>query len=284
MALTYQQLTLDVRNQFRRAGIEAAALEARELIGAAAGKSREALIRDGGQAVPPDLEARIRRLAARRLEGMPAAYLTGEWGFYGLALEVTPDVLIPRTDTEVLAEEAIRYVRRFGACRILDLCAGSGCIGLAVAAQVPGVQAVLAEVSERAREVCRRNIHRCGLAERVCEIQADVRANPSASLGKFQCIVSNPPYIPHSDIAGLDASVRDYEPHLALDGGPDGLDFYRVIAEKWRDVLICGGRIYFEVGIGQSEDVERILHEHQFTDIQTVRDTAGIPRVVSGEK
>ena len=155
----------------------------------------------------------------RHLAGEPVAYLIGEWEFYGLPLDISRDVLIPRPDTEVLAQQAIEYVRTQGECRVLDLCAGSGCIGLAIAAQVTSARVVLGEWSDAALKICRQNIRRNSLSGRVVPMQTDAREKPEKSLGEFQCIVSNPPYIPRADIDGLDVSVRDYEPHLALDGG-----------------------------------------------------------------
>ena len=210
------------------------------------------------------------------------AYLIGEWEFYGLPLDISSDVLIPRPDTEVLAELAIGYCQTLGDCRVLDLCAGSGCIGLAVAANVPKARVVLGELSDGALKICRQNIRRNGLTGRVVPMQVNAMEKPSASLGEFQCIVSNPPYIPHGDIAGLDVSVRDYEPHMALDGGEDGLEFYCAITQLWRDALVPGGRLYFEVGIGQADTVLRIMRAVGFGDIQIVKDLHGIPRVVFG--
>ena len=113
-------------------------------------------------------------------------------------------------------------------------------------------------------------------------MQVNALEKPDRSLGEFQCIVSNPPYIPAGDIAGLDVSVKDYEPHLALDGGEDGLDFYRAISEKWKEALVPGGRLYFEVGIGQADEVLRIMRSQGFGDIQIVKDLHDIPRVVYG--
>ena len=225
MATTYNNLYLDIRQQLRRAGIEEATLEARELVCFGTNKSREELARDGGLYASPELEHRVRDLVRRHLEGEPVAYLIGEWEFYGLPLDISRDVLIPRPDTEVLAEQAIGYIKTLGECRVLDLCAGSGCIGLAVAAQVPQARA---------------------------------------------------------DIETLDTSVKDYEPHLALDGGEDGLDFYRSISEKWKEALAPGGRLYFEVGIGQADNVLRIMRTQGFGDIQVVKDHHDIPRVVFG--
>ena len=282
MAITYNNLYLDIRQQLRKAGIEAATLEARELVCFGTGKSREELARDGGLYASPELERQVRSLVDRHLAGEPVAYLIGEWEFYGLPLDISPDVLIPRPDTEVLAGQAIEYIQTLGECRVLDLCAGSGCIGLAVASQVPQARVVLGEYSDAALKVCRQNIRRSGLSGRVVPIQADAREKPERALGEFQCIVSNPPYIPHDDIAGLDTSVKDYEPHLALDGGEDGLDFYRAISEKWKDALVPGGRLYFEVGIGQADSVLRIMRAQGFGDIQIVKDLHDIPRVVYG--
>ena len=165
---------------------------------------------------------------------------------------------------------------------MLDLCAGSGCIGLAVASQAPQARVVLGEWSDGALKICRQNVRRNSLTARVVPIQADAREKPEKSLGEFQCIVSNPPYIPRADIQTLDTSVRDYEPHLALDGGEDGLDFYRSISEKWKAALAPGGRLYFEVGIGQADSVLRIMRAQGFGDIQVVKDHHDIPRVVFG--
>ena len=282
MAITYNTLYLDIRQQLRKAGIEAATLEARELVCFGTGKSREELARDGGLYASPELERQVRSLVDRHLAGEPVAYLIGEWEFYGLPLDISPDVLIPRPDTGVLAGQAIEYIQTLGECRVLDLCAGSGCIGLAVASQVPQARVVLGEYSDAALKVCRQNIRRSGLSGRVVPIQADAREKPERALGEFQCIVSNPPYIPHDDIAGLDTSVKDYEPHLALDGGEDGLDFYQTISGKWKDALVPGGRLYFEVGIGQADSVLRIMRAQGFGDIQVVKDLHGIPRVVFG--
>ena len=282
MAITYNNLYLDIRQQLRKAGIEAATLEARELVCFGTGKSREELTRDGGLYASPELERQVRSLVDRHLAGEPVAYLIGEWEFYGLSLDISPDVLIPRPDTEVLAGQAIEYIQTLGECRVLDLCAGSGCIGLAVASQAPQARVVLGEYSDAALKVCRQNIRRNGLSGRVVPMQADAREKPERSLGEFQCIVSNPPYIPRADIEKLDASVRDYEPHLALDGGEDGLDFYQTISGKWKEALAPGGRLYFEVGIGQADSVLRIMRAQGFGDIQIVKDLHDIPRVVFG--
>jgi len=282
MATTYNNLYLDIRRQLRGVDTGDPTLEARELVCFATGKSREELVRDGALYMSPEQEERTLRLVERHLAGEPVAYLIGEWEFYGLPLDISSDVLIPRPDTEVLAGLAIDYCQTLGECRVLDLCAGSGCLGLALAANVPGARVVLGELSDGALKICRQNIRRNGLTGRVVCIQTDALKKPDGNLGEFRCIVSNPPYIPSGDISGLDVSVRDYEPHMALDGGGDGLDFYHAIAEQWKDALAPGGRLYFEVGVGQADSVLRIMRGVGFGDIQVVKDLNGIPRVVYG--
>ena len=282
MPITYNDLYLDIRKELKQAGSEAYTLEAREIVCFGCGKTRAELLRDGQLYVSQEMEQRVRDLVHRHLNGEPVAYLIGEWEFYGLPLDISEHVLIPRPDTEVLAEKAIEFVQTLGECRVLDLCAGSGCVGLAVASQAPKARVVLGELSEGALRICRQNIRRNGLSGQVVPLPMDVMAGPPAHMGEFDCIVSNPPYIPRGDIADLDVSVKDYEPLMALDGGEDGLDFYRTICEKWRDVMHPGTRLYFEVGIGQADDVLRIMRSVGFGDIQVVSDPGGIPRVVFG--
>ena len=282
MAITYNNLYMDIRQELHRAGIQAATLEARELVCFAAGKTREQFVRDGRLYVPQDVEEQARALMRRHLAGEPLAYLIGEWEFYGLPLDISEQVLIPRSDTEVLAGEAIRWLQTQQDARVLDLCAGSGCVGLAVASQVHACRVVLGEKSEAALRICRQNTRRSGLLGRVTPMPADALEPPTRQLGEFDCIVCNPPYIPTQDIETLDVSVRDYEPHMALDGGEDGLDFYRAISENWREALHPGARLYFEVGIGQADSVLRIMRRQGFGELEIVPDTAGIPRVVYG--
>lgn len=283
MATTYNNLYLDTRQRLREAGVEGAQLEARELLCYAAGKSREQFYRDMALYAPDPVEEKLAALVERRLAGEPVAYLIGEWEFYGLTLDVTPDVLIPRMDTEVLAERAILLARAAGeGARVLDLCAGSGCVGLAVAANVPTCRVVLADVSEAALKICKGNVRRNELNARGTCVQADALQKPDAALWDFDVIACNPPYIPTGDLAGLDVSVRDYEPRSALDGGADGLDFYRAIAAQWGSALRLGGSLLFEVGINQAMDVAALLEGSGFEDIQSTQDTQGIPRVVEG--
>lgn len=282
MAITYNNLYLDLRQRFHKAGMADPTLEARELVCCAAGKSREELSRDGRLYVPAAVEQQVERLAQRHLAGEPVAYLIGEWEFYGLPLDISESVLIPRPDTEVLVEQALSRLQGVSEPRILDLCAGSGCIGLALAKHLPGSRVVLGELDEGALRICRQNIRRNDLTGRVVSLQMNALEKPPAHLGEFDTIVSNPPYIPDGDIAGLDVSVRDYEPHLALKGGEDGLDFYRAICAQWRTALRADGRLLFEVGVGQADDVLRIMRSCGFGDVEITPDLNGIPRVVSG--
>ena len=165
---------------------------------------------------------------------------------------------------------------------MLDLCAGSGCVGLAVAANAPNCRVVLADLSEGALRVCKQNIRRNNLNARVTCVQADALAPPAASLWDFDIIACNPPYIPHKELPDLDASVKDYEPWGALDGGLDGLDFYRAISANWGTALRLGGTLIFEVGMGQAPDVEQIMAQNGFENIVTHQDARGVWRVVEG--
>ena len=282
MAVTYNDLYMDLRQELRRAGIEAATLEAREIVCFAAGKTAEQFLRDGRLYASDQVVKEVEALKQRHLAGEPVAYLIGEWEFYGLPLDITEAVLIPRVDTEVLAGQAMEYINTLENARVLDLCAGSGCVGLAIASRCKAAHVTLGELSSDALRVCRQNIRRTGLSGRVIPLAVDALSKPDKMLGEFDCIVSNPPYIPSADIEGLDVSVKDYEPLMALDGGTDGLDFYRAISEKWRNALAKNGRLYFEVGVGQADDVVRIMRSAGFGNIEIVKDTLGINRVVYG--
>ena len=283
MATTYNNLFLDTRARLKRAGVESAQLEAREIICFAADKSREQFYRDMSLYVSGSMEQRVEELVQRRLAGEPVAYIIGEWEFYGLSLDVSRDVLIPRLDTELLAERGILKARESGeGARILDLCAGSGCVGLAIAANAPECRVVLGELSEGALRVCKQNVRRNELNARVTCLSVDAMEAPNSQLWDFDVIVCNPPYIPTGEISGLDISVRDYEPRMALDGGEDGLNYYRAVAAKWKPALRLGGCLIFEVGAGQAADVEKILAQNGYEGIQTTADTQGIWRVVEG--
>ena len=284
MSSTYNDLYLDTRRALKRNGVDSAALEAREIVCCAADKNKEEFYRDSRLYATPEIEARVSALLQRRLQGEPVAYLVGEWEFFGLPLIVNEHVLIPRSDTEVLAQQAIDYLKDYPGARVLDLCTGSGCVGLAIASRLADCRVVLADCSEEALRIARTNARLNHLQSRTAVLQADALAPPTAKFDAFQCIVSNPPYIPTGDLADLDPSVRDYEPHLALDGGADGLDFYRAIAARWKEALLPGGRLLLELGIGEADAVMRLLRTEGFGDLELYEDTQGISRVIAGTR
>lgn len=279
---TYNDVYIQTRKKLKAEGIEAFGLEARLIASAAAGKTKEEFLRDMNLYTNSDYEQKVSDMIDARLTGEPIAYVTGEWEFYGLPMVVNRDVLIPRIDTEVLAEKAIDKLQTMKCRRILDLCSGSGCIGITLAVNVPDSKVILVDNSLKAMRVARQNVLRNNVTRSVTCVDADATQTPPMLLGRFDMIVSNPPYIPTEDILGLDPSVRDNEPKEALDGGKDGLDFYRSITEKWKSLLKKDGCLMFEVGIGQAEDVRKIMEENGFEDIRVYKDTLEIERVVSG--
>ena len=280
---TYNDLYLTARRALRTAGVEAHDLEARLIVAYASGKTREELISSSRLYITDSqIIKTVDDIIERRLSGEPIAYIVGEWEFFGLPIVVNDSVLIPRNDTELLAELAIKSLKKAFQARILDLCAGTGCIGLAIAANVPGSKVVLADKSERALSVCRANMLNNRLTRNVTALEADVMGAPPALLGMFDMIVCNPPYIPKADLKKLDDSVRLYEPMEALNGGKDGLQFYRAITANWISVLKKGGVILFECGINQAEAVKSIMLKAGFGDISIHRDTQDIERVVIG--
>lgn len=285
MPRTYSEMYISLRNRLRDAGIEAAALEARLIAASAAGKSTEKLLRDMRFYATDEVEKRAEAMVRRRLAGEPVAYITGVWEFRGLPMEVSRDVLIPRIDTEVLAETAIKYLKDTGRldARVLDLCSGTGCIGCAIAAELPRVRVVLSDVSPEAMEISRRNVSRNGLDGRISFLPADVMKLPPLMTGSFDLVVSNPPYIPTVEIMTLDPSVRDYEPVWALDGGEDGLDFYRAILKNWALVIRQGGELMFEVGEDQAERVKDLMRMAGLREARSFPDTQNIQRVVAAK-
>ena len=262
-------------------GPHQAGATARELLRFVSGKSSAQLLADGDKFADPGIAAALEACVERMKEGEPLAYILGEWEFYGLKLYVTPDVLIPRDDTCALAELAIAHAKALGpGARILDLCTGSGCIGIALAARTPEVRVTLADISPEALAVAKKNVSLHGLSGRVSCVRADAMGEPPAFLGKFDMIVSNPPYIDASDMEGLETSVKDFEPHLALYGGPDGLDFYRSITANYRRSLKPGGYLCYEFGEDQGDDICDILAANGFAVLRRVKDFCGTERAV----
>lgn len=281
MAATYNNLYLDARRALKAAGSDTPQLEAQELLRFAADKSRQELFRDMTLYASAPIVERFQALMERRLAGEPVAYLIGEWEFYGLPLDISPEVLVPRDDTEVLARQAIERTAAYPEeVRVLDLCAGSGCVGLAIAKHCPRSKVILGDIDQGALRVCRQNTRRNGLTAQVSACQMNALEKPSSALWDFDVIAANPPYIPTEDLAGLE--VSKFEPRLALDGGGDGLDFYRAITEKWVSSLRPGGWLLCEVGVGQVGKVEELFAKAGLGDIQSYQDTGGIWRVVEG--
>ena len=274
MVKQYSQLYLEARRAFMTSEEpQGASLMARNLLCRISGKSPEALIADSDLYASEEVCRAMNSAIKRIIAGEPLAYVLGEWDFYGLTLYVNEHVLIPRDDTCALAALAInRAIFLDQDPRILDLCTGTGCIGLAIATRVKDARVTLADISKDAMAVAKKNIVSHRLSGRVTCVQADALAPAPAFLGKFDMIVSNPPYITGQEMKELPDSVKDYEPHLALYGGEDGLDFYRSIAKNYAAALKPGGLLCFEFGMGQGDDVCRILLENGYTILERTRD------------
>ena len=281
---TYNDIYLSTRNLLKRSGIEAYALEARTLVACAAGKTTQQLLRDLSLYTSKEVEDKVTDYVARRLKGEPVAYITGSWEFYGLPMKVSPDVLIPRMDTEVLVDAVKEFLIGYKMdARVLDLCCGSGCITCAVGHELPATKLVAIDLSASALEICRHNVTMNRLNSRVICMQADATVSPPMGIGSFDVIASNPPYIESAEIQTLDSSVKDYEPIWALDGGADGLRFYKAIIKYWKSLLRPGGCIIFEVGEDQAEAVGEMFLAAGFESVSFRKDTQGIDRVVIGK-
>lgn len=285
MVKKYADLYLDARRALLEKEGQFASNIARELVCAASGKTAEQMIADRELYASEEVCQLTADFVRRYAAGEPMPYILGEWDFYDMTLTVTPDVLIPRDDTTVVTELAIKKALFLNQNpRILDLCTGSGCIGLAIAKRVKDARVTLGDVSQGALRVARRNTMEQKLATRVKCLPIDVLKPAQEFLGTFDLIVSNPPYIPTETWKTLDPSVRDYEPRLALDGGADGLDFYRAILENFTPALQPGGWICFEFGIGQENDVCSLLLRHGYEITELRKDSAEITRAVLARK
>ena len=274
MVKKISDLYLDARKAFMETeDNQTASLLARNLLCHITGMSQEQILAQREAAVSEEVCRGMESAVRRILQGEPIAYVLGEWDFYGMRLKVTSDVLIPRDDTCAVTALAINKALFLGQDpRILDLCTGSGCIGLAVAQRVKDSRVTLADISKDALAVAKANIGSLKLTGRVSCVQANAMEKPAAFLGKFDMIVSNPPYITAKEMEQLPVSVKDYEPHLALFGGNDGLDFYRAITENYREALKPGGYLCFEFGMGQGDDVCEILRNNGYTVLERVKD------------
>lgn len=274
MVKQYGEIYLDTRRALLETeNARDAGVLARMLLCHVSGKSQAEFLADrdlyASEKIVEGVEAGLKRL----LEGEPIAYILGQWEFYGLPMHVSPKVLIPRDDTCAVAELAIKQALFLEKDpRILDLCTGSGCIGLAIASRVKDAKVTLADVSMDALSIAKENTALNKLSGRVRCVQADALKPAFPFLGKFDLIVSNPPYITGEEMKELPKSVADYEPHLALYGGEDGLDFYRSIAKNFAPALKPGGYLCFEFGDGQGDDVCAILEENGYTILERTRD------------
>ena len=250
-----------------------AGMMARNLLSYYTGHPQEYILSHMDLYAGEDVCRKMEDATQRLLKEEPLPYVLGEWEFYGLNLYVNENVLIPRDDTCAVVSLAINQALFLPETpRILDLCTGSGCIGLAVASRVKDARVTLADVSKEALAVAKKNLMAHKMSARVSCIHADALKPAPAVLGKFDMIISNPPYIPNRELEELPISVREYEPHLALFGGDDGLNFYRAISSNYAAALKPGGYLAFEFGDDQGDDVCRILEECGYTIIERAKD------------
>lgn len=274
MVKTISELYLEARRALlTQEQPQDASLMARNLLCHITGMTQEQVLSQRemyvNESVCEQMYAAVRRL----MDGEPLAYVLGRWEFYGLDLIVTPDVLIPRDDTCAVAALAIQQSLFLDTKpRILDLCTGSGCIGLAIASRVKDAKVTLADLSPDALAVAKQNIVLHHLTSRVSCVKVNALEAPPTFLGKFDLIVSNPPYITTRDMLTLPHSVAGFEPRMALHGGDDGLKFYRAIASNYANVLRPGGYLCFEFGDEQGDDVCAILKTNGYTIIERVKD------------
>lgn len=268
-------------DDLKRRGGESARLDVELLLGQVLGLDRIGLILQAERPLAPPELARFRELFKRRRTGEPVAYLLGEREFYGIVLRVDARVLVPRPDSERLVEVALERTRaRSMLGRALDLCTGSGCIAIAFALSRPTWSVTASDVSPQALELASDNAHRTG-AIRNLRLLLGSLFNPVGA-ERFDLITANPPYIASAEIATLPANVREFEPHLALDGGADGLDFVREIAASALEHLTPGGLLALEIGADQGERARTLLLSAGYDRVELARDLGGRDRVVSG--
>jgi release factor glutamine methyltransferase len=280
-ALSIDAVRREVAQRFRDGGIDTPDLDARILVGHALGLDRTALILAGERCLEAGEIARIETLEARRLCREPVARITGTKEFWGLPFKITPDVLVPRPETETVVEEALAAVDRTGArsraLRIADLGVGSGAILIALLTELPNARAIGTDRDPAALVLARENARRLGVAARAAFVACDFGAGvaPPCDL-----VVTNPPYICSDEIAELEPDVREFDPRGAIDGGPDGLAAYRVITSDAGHILAPGAHLIAEIGNGQGDAVAALFAAAGFGRIRIVPDLAGIARVV----
>ena len=279
--MTYRECYEQGCRTLQAAGIEETALDARLLLEAVCGTDRNDLLVHGDQPVAPEAEEKYLNWIRQRAEHIPLQQLTGEQGFMGLTFNVNEHVLIPRQDTEILVEEVLKELH--DGMRVLDMCTGSGCILLSLLHYSNDCEGLGVDLSAEALEVAGRNVLKVltpEKAEHAHFLQSDLFEKVE---GKFEIIVSNPPYIASAEVEKLMPEVRDFEPENALDGGADGLDFYRKIAGQVKDYLNPGGYVYMEIGYDQGEAVSELMRNAGFTEVEVIKDLARNDRVVKGK-
>ncbi|HWE95343.1 MAG TPA: peptide chain release factor N(5)-glutamine methyltransferase [Tepidisphaeraceae bacterium] len=275
---------------FTRKNVDQPRLAAELLLGHVLNYPRIKLYTDYERVLTDAQLAVFRPLVQRAAEDEPIAYLTGKAHFFNLEFDVTRDVLIPRPDTETLVENVMQFVRNqagMEAPRVLDLCTGSGCIAAAVAHHIKSAVVTATEISPAAAAIARKNIDRLGLTGRVLIEEGDLfkPLNHMVDVRPFDLILSNPPYIPTSQIASLDRSVKDYEPLQALDGGLDGLMLHRRILDQAPDRLVPGGRVFLEIAFDQGELATKVAQEYPaFEDVRVLKDYGGRDRVLTARR
>lgn len=273
--MQYQELYRMGKDRLTEAKIPEAELDARLLLEEVCGTDRNDLLVHGDKEIPPEQCDRYVEYIQRRQKREPLQQITGYQEFMGLRFKVTPDVLIPRQDTEILVEEVMRYLH--DGMHILDMCTGSGCILLSLLKYSNDCEGTGCDISEPALKVAEENAEMLSL--NASFVQSNLFENIS---GKYEFIVSNPPYIPTGVIPTLMEEVRDHEPVSALDGREDGLYFYREIVEKAGEYLYPGGMLFFEIGYDQAEKVSSLMRQAGYQEVTVCKDLAGLDRVVYG--
>lgn len=273
--MNYTEAFLMGMQKLKEAEIGEAQLDARLLLEEVCGTDHNTLLCHGDREVSEAEEKQYRKALEQRAVHVPLQHLLGYQDFMGLRFQVNEHVLIPRQDTEILVEEAMRYLH--DGMRILDLCTGSGCILLSLLHYSNDCEGTGVDISKEALQVAALNAELLGI--KADFLKSDLYEKVT---GKFDLLVSNPPYIERKVIPTLMEEVREYDPYIALDGGEDGLDFYRRIIGGAQDYLKRGGQILMEIGSGQAQAVSELLREAGFKEIDVCRDFAGLDRVVSG--
>ena len=269
--------------RLRAAGAPSPDVDVRLLLRFAAGWTEADLVARLGDPLPGAAEQRFGRLVAARAERIPLQHLTGSVEFWGIHLEVGPEALIPRPDTEILVEVTLRALRgKPDIVRFADVGCGTGCVALALARSLPRSHVFAVDISAAALRLTARNVRRVGLSERVTLVRGDLLSGFASETLDF--VVANLPYIPDTEFEGLEPEVRDHEPRLALAGGPDGLAPLRRLAPMAARTLAPGGRLAVEIGFGQQDSARKILAEAGLVGIAAAPDPAGIPRVLQAER